>query len=438
MDEFFECPPADEDVTVEPLQKKAAVRRARKAAAPTGAFFEYLAPDGKAWRCDVPDKLFGDFGITGDADTRRDELTRLHGNLGPERESWEVIRRVYRLAPVIGATKDELREWSIEEIAREAGVPVKRIESIIEETKVFWARKCNERSLVTRAVEGPTVEALGDLDDEQIAKLLSKHGFEEVPTNYQRYIARRIVEFQHLLDDEQGAHLARSALMQELILLEYDREIRRMLQKDGAGRSQKALDDLVQRRSSLQSTYENTLERLGATQEQNPGYRAKVAFGDSLGHLAKAMQEYYADGNNALVDGLFTAAEIRLLVTPTSLRPAQYRPDLPMLVEQWRANFWNPEWEGAKLPREIHRFLLATFKKASEEFAEGKIAEMDSGEVEAGDVEMAVAEGGMDGAVSAAAGAASADLAMPAPTTAAPAANARASRADKDFAGWVS
>ena len=104
----------------------------------------------------------------------------------------------------------------------------------------------------------------------------------------------------------------------------------------------------MQRRSSLQSTYENTLERLGATQEQNPGYRAKVAFGDSLGHLAKAMQEYYADGNNALVDGLFTAAEIKLLVTPTSLRPAQYRPDLPMLVEQWRANFWNPEWEIAR------------------------------------------------------------------------------------------
>jgi hypothetical protein len=35
-----------------------------------------------------------------------------------------------------------------------------------------------------------------------------------------------------------------------------------------------------------------------------------VAFEDSLGHLAKAMQEYYADRNNALVDGLFTAAEI--------------------------------------------------------------------------------------------------------------------------------
>jgi hypothetical protein len=86
----------------------------------------------------------------------------------------------------------------------------------------------------------------------------------------------------------------------------------------------------------------------------------------------------------------------------------------------------------------MHRFLLATFKKASEEFAEGKVAEMDGGEVEAGDVEMAVAEGGMDAPASAAAIAASPDFAMPAPTTATPAANSRAVRADKDFAGWVS
>jgi hypothetical protein len=51
---------------------------------------------------------------------------------------------------------------------------------------------------------------------------------------------------------------------------------------------------------------------------------------------------------------------------------------------------------------------------------------------------MAVAEGGMDASASTAAGAASADLAMPAPATAAPAGNVRAPRADKDFTGWVS
>ncbi len=86
----------------------------------------------------------------------------------------------------------------------------------------------------------------------------------------------------------------------------------------------------------------------------------------------------------------------------------------------------------------MHRFLLATFKKASEEFAEGKIVAMDGGEAEAGDFEMAVAEGGMDAQASTVAGAASADFTMPAPTTAAPAGNARVARPDKDFAGWVS
>jgi hypothetical protein len=63
---------------------------------------------------------------------------------------------------------------------------------------------------------------------------------------------------------------------------------------------------------------------------------------------------------------------------------------------------------------------------------------MDGGEVEAGDVEMAVTEGGMDALAGTAAAAASADLAMPVPTTAAPVGNVRAARADKDFAGWVS
>ncbi len=181
----------------------------------------------------------------------------------------------------------------------------------------------------------------------------------------------------------------------------------------------------------------NVIQPPEAKSARTPPTRAKGRFVRTSASLRPLPNTMESD-NTTLVDGLFTAAEIKPLVTPTSLRPAQYRPDLPMLVEQWRANFWNPEWEGAKLPREMHRFLLATFKKASEEFAEGKVAEMDGGEMEAGDVKIAVAEAGMDAPASIAAGAASADLAMPVPTTAASPGNARAARNDKDFAGWVS
>jgi len=51
---------------------------------------------------------------------------------------------------------------------------------------------------------------------------------------------------------------------------------------------------------------------------------------------------------------------------------------------------------------------------------------------------MAVVEGGMDAPADTVAGPASANFAMPAPMTAAPAGIARTPRADKDFAGWVS
>jgi hypothetical protein len=48
------------------------------------------------------------------------------------------------------------------------------------------------------------------------------------------------------------------------------------------------------------------------------------------------------------------------------------------------------------------------------------------------------ADGGVVDTSSVAVAGANADLAMPLPATAGPAGNARAPRADKDFAGWVS
>jgi hypothetical protein len=84
----------------------------------------------------------------------------------------------------------------------------------------------------------------------------------------------------------------------------------------------------------------------------------------------------------------------------------------------------------------MHRFLLATFRKASEEFAEGKITEMDADEVEAGDVEIATDAALGEAVATTTGGEAATDLSMPAPV-AAPG-KARGPRDDRDFGGWVS
>jgi hypothetical protein len=340
-----------------------------------GIFTEYDAPDGSRWRCDNPDRMREDFGIYGD------DLTRWHADVATVQEVWTILRRVYRLAPLMGSSHEELREWTIEEIAKESAVPVKRIETLIEETKVFWDRKNTERSFVDRAASSGDLKRM---DDDQIEKLLLLHGFvtvggsAAVPTYERRYLASRIVDFQHLLEDEQGAQLARNALMTELILRKYDREILEKM-ADTRNLSSTEFQKLVDARAEQQKAYEETLKHLGATHAQNPGFRAKMAFGDSVGHMVKAYQEFYRDGSQVLVDGMFTEAEVKLLMTPTTLRPAQYRPDLPLMVEEWRRNFWDASYDarGAALPRAAHRVLLAAFQSASVDFVGGKIVDME-------------------------------------------------------------
>jgi len=69
--------------------------------------------------------------------------------------------------------------------------------------------------------------------------------------------------------------------------------------------------------------------------------------------MVKAYQEFYRDGSQLLIDGMFTEAEVKLLMTPTTLRPAQYRPDLPLMIEEWKRNFWDAK--SAAIPRAAHR-----------------------------------------------------------------------------------
>lgn len=104
-----------------------------------------------------------------------------------------------------------------------------------------------------------------------------------------------------------------------------------------------------------------------------------MAFGDSVGHMVKAYQEFYRDGSQLLIDGMFTEAEVKLLMTPTTLRPAQYRPDLPLMIEEWKRNFWDANYDSksAAIPRAAHRVLLAAFQSASVDFVGGKIVDME-------------------------------------------------------------
>jgi hypothetical protein len=346
QDDLAPAAAAEEQPTAEP---------APQMAVHAGGFLEYRAPDGAAWRCDRVAELFTDFNITGSDAQKHARLTEWHQVMSAVPVSWKMLRRWYRAAPLSGSlTADDLREWTRAELAAAMGFSESLLDAQLSETRDFWQRVQMEKELAVRLVEHAGEKILSE---EAIAELVKKHGFATVPVQEHPYVGQRIVEMSHLFDLPEGRMLAQTAIFQELMIRAQQKKLGKQMQADEDADLSKEYDKL----QKLQTSYEATLVKLGATQDQNPNFRQRVAFNDCMGQITKGMQAWYADGDNSIIDGIFTASEVQILITPTTLRPAQYRPDLALLVGDWKRNFWNPDYEQTKLPRDVMRKLLRGF-----------------------------------------------------------------------------
>lgn len=323
-----------------------------------GGFLEYATADGPRWRCDRAAELLADYKIAGTPGEQVRALEEWHRVMAPVPAMWQMLRRWYRCAPLMGAVSpDDLRDWTREDLAASLGFSVGLLERQLEETRDFWHKVQLEKELAGRMAATATA---GRLDLAKVGELVERYGFRKVPAAEHPYVALRITEMSHLFELAEGRMLAQSAIFQEL-MIRHQQDLIAVKMGDAAAGSASETTKLMDGLKSLQTSYEATLEKLGATQDQNPNFRQKLAFNDSVGQITKAIQAYYAEDDTALIDGIFTETEVKLLLTPTTLRPQQYRPDLTLLAQEWKRNFWNPEYDAEKLPREVHRRLLKGF-----------------------------------------------------------------------------
>lgn len=187
-----------------------------------------------------------------------------------------------------------------------------------------------------------------------------------------------------VLESDHTKSVARSAIQQEIhiffVLDEQIRSLRTQIRLVVDQAKKKAVDSgedfmppdttkknaevlkLIEARSSAQSSLESTMESLGLTEEQTSALKKKTQFVDSIGGLVRAIQEYKANGDNALLDGYATGPEIEILTTPFDLRPPQYRPDLVLSIPHHMENLFNPDYVPPPLSQKAHRRLLRGFK----------------------------------------------------------------------------
>lgn len=364
-----------------------APRPSETATAPAPIFVEYFAPNGEKWRIERGAALLETFSLS------PDHLSAWHGAMAPEERVWRILRWRFAIAPLLAgsADADYMVPLSGEAIAAKLTVEPKAIEEEIDAAKAFWVRwsMANKHtgSGIPETGRAEEIERSTPTERETALKI---HGFADLhDEEEQLYAFTRTNDLKHKLEDEEGKTIAQRCIRVELRIRRNDAIIAK-LEREAANPDTDA-DKATSLRADINSYHamagdlsKNHLElmkAMNATQEQNPSVQRKVAFVDCLGQITRAIQEYESRGDNTLIDGMFTAAEVRILTTPMSLRPPQYRMDIVMVTRDAmkHENLWNPEYEPPAADRAMYRRMrgaLAAVLSAAENET-GAVIEME-------------------------------------------------------------
>jgi hypothetical protein len=360
-------------------------------------FVEYTAPNGDEWRCERGVDLIGEFGLEGTEQqigslegsrpsqagsltseaALAEQLKLWHAALAPHEPAWSILCRLYGNAPLYGVEDpDELRPWSVEELAKARGLTPEEITAHVDGAKTFWKRwrLSKEQGAGSRESGIEPVGVVNPPDEDETERLLDEQGFVEVENSEERkYIASRIKELRDWLENESTRAGTRSMIQQEVgiffVLDPTIRDLRKKIRTEMAKPGRSSLEKenqqllaLLKQRGDMQQQLDSSSKAIGLNEGSSGSLRKKLAFNDCLGTLVKALQVFYSDDSRALIDGIFTAAEVELLTTPTELRPVQYRPDLIVTLHEAKAHLWERDWSPTPLSRRACRKLAEGFK----------------------------------------------------------------------------
>lgn len=361
-----------------------------------GEFIEYPAPGGgPRWRVERGMEFLETF------EAAADEASEIHECLALDERAWRLARLRFGIAPLLGETNEEyMRPHSDAQVAALLAIPEKELPGLLGAAVDYWKRwRTSRRTSATVAARAPERALPGaaeggvkmaELPHAHVDSLLALHGFEGVDDADRQFVAQRVLDLQTKLEDEEGSSLARNAISLELQLRNFDRmlfDVQKAMKTGDAKQKatyRKEFTDLTNARKGVSGEYVSVMEALDATQAQNPSARKKAVFRDCISSLMEAVRAYASRGDRTLVDGMHTAAEIELLITETTFRPPQYRPDIVAVVNDAmkEENFLSPDYVPPTMPREEYRRFRQAWMAALRATQEGGPLSLDDDEPE--------------------------------------------------------
>lgn len=347
----------------------------------TSGFIEYSLANGDVWRVESGRELREDFVINGADPEILAEVVRWHGALSTvgnsseySSQAWKVLARKYAVTPLFGQEDpEELRPWSHEHIAERFAIQSAQVQHIVVESRSFWMKWRNAHSTEEEKAQRPQVDLSGKLETSLVDALLKREGFDDVRDPEERaFIGRRIIELEDQLALGNQRTMVVSLIRQEaMITFVIDRAIQacrnEIVRADTALRSSQNEQDrllkLVEGRNKMQAALRESMKDLGLGDETTDENKRRIGFQNTISGMVAAVAAYEQRGDTALIDGIFTANEIRIMTEPFDVRPQQYRPDLIVTVPEAIEHLFDPDFKMPSLPAHIALRLRKGFEQ---------------------------------------------------------------------------
>lgn len=320
-----------------------------------------------------------------------------HHALVGQGRPWEIVRRIYQIAPLFGneVTPDDEKRWTLAELSQKWTVPEKTLAADHAAIIAFWKETKGNADLQERLNIHAALPDFGtgpQVEDSEIAPLLIRFRFDHIEEPKERKrVANRVLELRAQFDVPAYRETARQIVIMEGLMMSYEKQLvglQRQLDKmnqnseDLAGKTAISLDERFRQAqkalTDLTTKHRELLAEIGAETEEADEQR-RLAI-DTFGYTTEAMIRYYSKGNRDLVDGVHTAGEVLFLLTPTDVRDfQQYRPDVVTRINEalQPQNLWKDGYKPTVVQRDACRLLKKLCDGLTEEPAGSRIEEID-------------------------------------------------------------
>lgn len=336
---------------------------------------EYHAVD-QAWRVSRWEVMTAELGVTAE------QLTDFHTWASKFPRAWTLVRRLFGVMPVsvpLGGDPDDYRVWSPNELASAFGLDGRAFQAELEAVRSGWAAVILRNTTPAPPATAPA-KPQADLlvtDEEFLREFGFPEALFETGEIHERQADRawfclRARDWERLLRDRNASRLAVQVLIKDLRLRRANIQLCRLEAKalgevDQERKRGTQVRDLNATIRDLETSYQ---EQLQALQELAPWFNVtgrQVTVTGAIGELIAAVQEYEARGDSRLMDGIFTALEIQVLMRSSQQVPEpQYRAGWVTYVNESRQFLWDPnarsQFKQTDLARLDHAWKVAAQK----------------------------------------------------------------------------